>query len=63
MVNVIILGVVFVILGSAITYIVVQKKKGVKCIGCSAGGNCHCGHQQHQPSHGHKNNSCNCCCH
>lgn len=27
-------------LGTAITYIIKSKKKGVKCIGCPAGGCC-----------------------
>ena len=32
--------VILLILGLAIGYIVNQKKKGVKCIGCPSGGNC-----------------------
>ncbi len=32
--------VIAAILGSAITYIVKQKKKGVKCIGCPDSGAC-----------------------
>lgn len=42
----IILGIVAVILGCAIWYIVKSKKQGVKCIGCPASG-C-CGKQKHQ---------------
>lgn len=34
------LGFVVVIVASAIIYIVKQKKKGVRCIGCSHGKNC-----------------------
>ncbi len=42
--NFIVIVILAVILGSAITYIVKAKKKGVKCIGCSAACNCsgHC---------------------
>ena len=29
-----------ILIGGAVTYIVNAKKKGVKCIGCPAGGNC-----------------------
>ena len=35
-----ILAVVAVILGLAVWYIRRAKKKGTKCIGCPAGGNC-----------------------
>ena len=36
-------GIVLLALGAAITYIIKEKKKGVKCIGCPSGGNCaHC---------------------
>ena len=34
------LAVIVAILGAAITYIVRQKKAGVKCIGCSVGQEC-----------------------
>lgn len=40
MANVIVLIILALILGGAITYIVKAKKSGVKCIGCPAGGNC-----------------------
>lgn len=40
MANVIVAGVVALILGVSITYIVKAKKAGVKCIGCPAGGTC-----------------------
>ena len=40
MINLILVGILLMILGSAILYIVKQKKKGVHCIGCPAGGNC-----------------------
>lgn len=40
MADVIVVLILAVLLGSAITYIVKAKKKGVKCIGCPAGGSC-----------------------
>ncbi len=40
MINVIVLGILILILGVSITYIVKAKKVGVKCIGCPAGGTC-----------------------
>lgn len=44
MVNIIIVGIVILILGVSVGYIVKAKKAGVKCIGCPAGGTCsgHC---------------------
>ena len=38
--NLIVVIILAIILGLAITYIVKSKKKGVKCIGCPSGGNC-----------------------
>lgn len=38
--NFIIIAVLAVILGVAIAYVVKQKKKGVKCIGCPDGEDC-----------------------
>ena len=40
MVNFIIAGIILVILGAAVVYIVKAKKSGVKCIGCPDGGSC-----------------------
>ena len=40
MTNLIMIGILLMILGSAIVYIVKQKKKGAHCIGCPAGGKC-----------------------
>ncbi|HJB18924.1 MAG TPA: heavy-metal-associated domain-containing protein [Candidatus Bariatricus faecipullorum] len=40
MADVIVLIILALILGGAITYIVKAKKSGVKCIGCPAGGSC-----------------------
>ena len=37
----IIVGVILILLiGGAVAYIVKEKKKGTKCIGCPAGGSC-----------------------
>lgn len=38
--NAILIVVLAAILGGAVAYIVRAKKRGVKCIGCSAGGSC-----------------------
>ncbi|MBQ8526910.1 MAG: FeoB-associated Cys-rich membrane protein [Lachnospiraceae bacterium] len=44
MANVIVVGILALILGISVTYIVKAKKAGVKCIGCPAGATCsgHC---------------------
>ncbi len=38
----IIWAIVFAILGSAIGYIIIQKRKGVKCVGCASEASCAC---------------------
>ncbi len=38
--EIILWAIIIAILGSAITYIVVQKRKGVKCIGCGSEAKC-----------------------
>lgn len=40
MANIIVIAVVSVMIGAAIAYIVKEKKKGVKCIGCPAAAEC-----------------------
>ena len=40
MANVIAVIILVILVGSAVAYIINAKKKGVKCIGCPAGGNC-----------------------
>ena len=40
MADLIVVVILAVLLGSAISYIVKAKKRGVKCIGCPAGGSC-----------------------
>ncbi len=39
--NAIIIAILIALIGGAIWYIVRAKRKGVKCIGCPASGNCH----------------------
>ena len=38
--NLILIVILVLIIGSAIAYIVKEKKKGVRCIGCPAAGKC-----------------------
>lgn len=40
MADLIVIGIVLLIVGAAVTYIIKEKKKGVKCIGCPAAGTC-----------------------
>lgn len=40
MANLIVVAVILIIIGAAIVYIVKEKKKGVKCIGCPAAAEC-----------------------
>ena len=40
MANVIVVGVLLIIVGAAVWYIIKSKKSGVKCIGCPLGCNC-----------------------
>ena len=40
MTDVIIVGILVIIVGAAIAYIIKAKKSGTKCIGCPAAGNC-----------------------
>ena len=49
MTDIIIFIIIAIILASAIFYIRKEKKRGVKCIGCSAAGSC--------------SGSCSCSCH
>ena len=42
MADLIVIGILLIIIGAAITHIVKAKKSGVKCIGCPAGGKCSC---------------------
>lgn len=40
MVNIIVIIILAILVGSAVAYIIKAKKSGVKCIGCPAGGSC-----------------------
>ena len=40
MVDLIIVGILLIILGAAVVYIVKAKKSGAKCIGCPDSGSC-----------------------
>ena len=40
MTDIIVLIILAVLVGGAVSYIVKAKKSGVKCIGCPAGGSC-----------------------
>lgn len=40
MTDLIVVGIILIIVGASVAYIVNAKKHGVKCIGCPAGGNC-----------------------
>ena len=40
MVNIIVIIILMILIGGAVTYIIKAKKSGVKCIGCPAGGSC-----------------------
>ena len=41
----IVIAIIAIVVGAAISYIIKEKKRGVKCIGCpyssACGGNCH----------------------
>ena len=40
MTDLIVMGILIIIVGAAIVYIVKEKKRGTRCIGCPAAGNC-----------------------
>lgn len=55
MADLIIAGILFIIIGAAITYIIKAKKSGAKCIGCPVDGKCS------SKKDGHS--GCGCGCH
>lgn len=57
--NLIVIGILAILLGAAITYIVRAKKRGVKCIGCPAAGSC----SHSRNGSGEPNASSGCGCH
>ncbi|MGN8913897.1 FeoB-associated Cys-rich membrane protein [Anaerofustis butyriciformans] len=40
MINIIVTAVILLIIGLACTYIIKEKKKGTRCIGCPSAGSC-----------------------
>ena len=52
MADMIIVGILLLIVGGAIFYLVKETKKGTKCIGCPAAGNC--------PSRNGSKTACTC---
>lgn len=50
-----ILGILLIIIGVAVVYIIKAKKSGAKCIGCPADGNCS------GKKDGHSECGCGCC--
>ena len=40
MADFVVIGILIITIGAAVTYIVKEKKKGTKCIGCPSGGSC-----------------------
>lgn len=55
MINVIIAGILIIIVGIAVGYLVKAKKSGAKCIGCPSGGTCSSKSSSHT--------ECSCGCH
>lgn len=51
----ILVGILVIVIGCAIAYIVKSKKNGVKCIGCPSGCNCSQKKEEHS--------DCGCGCH
>lgn len=52
MTDLIVVGILIMIVGAAIAYIVKEKKRGTRCIGCPAAGNC--------PSRNGGHSKCSC---
>lgn len=55
MADLIVIGILLIIIGAAVVYIIRAKKSGAKCIGCPAGGNCSSRKSGHS--------ECECGCH
>lgn len=51
-------GIVMIIIGAAVVYIMRERKKGVKCIGCSSSGSC-CNGGCNGDCNGDCNGNCN----
>lgn len=52
MTDLIVIGILIIIVGAAVVYIVKEKKRGTRCIGCPAAGNC--------PSRNGRHTRCSC---
>ena len=69
MADLITIAVIALVLGGAIAYIIKEKKRGVRCIGCSMGGccsgNCSCGNLEdlEKLEIKLKEENCSCGCH
>ena len=63
MADFILAGILVVIIGAAVIYIVKAKKRGVKCIGCPAGGNCSGKCNSTGGCNGTEGVDCHCNCH
>lgn len=50
MADLIVVAIVLVVIAASVAYIVKEKKKGVRCIGCPAAGTC--GSHQHEGESG-----------
>ncbi|MFV0344322.1 MAG: FeoB-associated Cys-rich membrane protein [Anaerocolumna sp.] len=48
MVDIIIALIIIAIVGASITKIIIEKKKGAKCIGCPSSGKSSCGCNEHK---------------
>ncbi len=53
---------IFAILGGAIGYIAIQKRNGVKCIGCPSEARCGCTHDKDNNCGCHENFESSCAC-
>ena len=53
--DIIVIGIIVLIIGAAIFYIIKEKKSGRKCIGCPYSGECSKKHNKKEEEH-------SCCC-
>jgi len=60
MIDFIVIVIIIAIVGGASLYIIRQKKRGVKCIGCPSGENCPNGGKCNGNCGGHTEEGCSC---
>ena len=60
MADFIIAGILIIVVGIAVAYIVKAKRKGVKCIGCPASGHCSAKQEAHSACSCGADNGCHC---